>query len=37
MQSRNTVAIVHVMAGIRSVHTFDVRYLEHRRLTHVGV
>ena len=37
MQFKNTITIVHVMAGMCGIHKLYVCYLEHRRWTHVEV
>ena len=37
MQSKNDIAIVHVMAGMRGMYKLYVCYLEHRRWTCVEV
>ena len=37
MQSKNVIAIVHVMAGMRGIHKVCVYYMEHRCWTCVGV
>ena len=37
MQSKNAIAIVHVMAGMHSVHKLYAHCSEHRRWTHVQV
>ena len=37
MQYKNAIAIVQAMAGMCGMHKLYVRYLEHRRWTHVEV
>ena len=37
MQSKNAIAIVHMMAGMGSMYKLYVCYLEHSRWTHFEV
>ena len=36
MQSKNAIAIVHVITGMCGMYKLCVHHLEHRRWTHVG-
>ena len=36
MQSKHSITIVHIMAGMCGMYKLYVHYLEHRRWAHVG-